>query len=279
MAKTEIKAYSPDKSIRVEKVKIAPEDAEEMLRKNKHNRPIVNSAFERMSRDIKEGNWRLTGDTIKFDPMGGLIDGQHRLWACIEAGVPFESFVAYGVSADAFDVIDTGMKRSVGALLSIRKETNTANLAAVSALVWKYKHKYLQKAAPVRPTSRESFKTLDDNPAIREACIEAKKVRHLVSQAVAGFVFWATSQKDSAQTLEFFEKLATGENLLQGDPILALRERLIKNKTSIGKMRQRELVILMLKAWNAHREKRKIRHIQVMRKERGFAADEFPDVL
>lgn len=276
--KSDIKALRVDDAIKVVKVKITPEEAEEMLRKNKHNRPIVNSAFERMARDMREGNWRLTGDTIKFDPMGNLIDGQHRLWACIEAGVAFETFVAYGVSPDAFDVIDTGMKRSSAAMMHLKGERDTALLAGATNLYWKYEKKYLQKAAPVSPTNRETMRCLEQNPGLRDAVSEAKRVKHLVSAAVAGFVFYVTAQKSPDEAVAFFDKLSAGEGLLGGDPVLALRERLIRNKTSIAKLRQRDLVILMLKAWNAFRERRKVRTLPIIKKERGQAAESFPQI-
>jgi hypothetical protein len=268
-----------DEDIEVKKVKITPSMAEDMLRKNRHNRPIVNSAFERMARDIKEGNWKLTGDTIKYDPEGNLIDGQHRLWACIEAGVPFTSMVAYNVEADCFDVIDSGMKRSLAHKLLLGGHKNGAKLAGACSLLWKYRYKYLQKNAPVRPTDKENMRILTDNPGLEEAVEISKSVQHIVSAATAAFLFFVFAELDAAEASYFFEKLATGEDLLQGDPIMAFRERLIKNRTSISKLRQRDIVILGIKAWNAYREKRKIRHIQIDRPGRGGASASFPEII
>ena len=57
------------------------------------------------------GDWQLTHQGIAFDTTGRLIDGQHRLHAIIEAGVPVQILVTRGCSASSFSILDRGANR------------------------------------------------------------------------------------------------------------------------------------------------------------------------
>jgi hypothetical protein len=268
------------KSTRTELLRITPQLAEELLRKNKNNRPLRNNYHERMARDMKANAWKLTGDTIKFDKEGNLIDGQHRLWACLDAEVPFDTFVAYDVEEGSFEVVDSGMKRSPSDAVFLRDKSqqNPGQLTAAANLLWKHTHKYLQKSSPVRPTTKETLKTIDDNPGLKDSMEAGRSVRHIVSPSVATFLHFVFSRVDPMGADRFFEGLATGEGLTTGSAVQSLRDRLIRNKTSLAKLRQRDLLILMIKAWNAFRENRPAPKIPIVRAERGEAERMFPEI-
>lgn len=86
---------------------ITPQIAEEFLKKNiENNRPLNVKRVAMLAEAMQNGEFYPNGNTIKFDTAGRLIDGQHRLSACVMAGVPFESIVVYDVDEKAFSVID-----------------------------------------------------------------------------------------------------------------------------------------------------------------------------
>ena len=61
---------------------ITPELAEQYLTKNTNNyRSMSNSVVNAYATDMKTGNWKFNGDSIKFNKSGILVDGQHRLAA------------------------------------------------------------------------------------------------------------------------------------------------------------------------------------------------------
>jgi hypothetical protein len=70
---------------------VTPELAKQWLEANTHNRPLSEELVIAYMVDMLDGRWQYNGDAIRFDHTGRLIDGQHRLHACIEAGVPFET--------------------------------------------------------------------------------------------------------------------------------------------------------------------------------------------
>ena len=48
------------------------------------NRGVQQQTVHKYARRMNTGKWAVTGETLKFDPDGNLIDGQHRLWGFIE---------------------------------------------------------------------------------------------------------------------------------------------------------------------------------------------------
>lgn len=115
------------------RVTITPDLAEHILTNLQGmNRKRRASAVKRYADDMAAGKWRLTGDTIKFGRSGMLRDGQHRLSGCVRAGVPFETYVLFGLDDDAFAVMDTGAKRDGNDTFAFAGVPN-ANTAAAAA--------------------------------------------------------------------------------------------------------------------------------------------------
>src|SRR5260370_870920 len=95
-------------------------------------RPGSRRRLEAMTAAIQRGEWRLTGEAIKLDDEGRVRDGQNRLHAIVEAGVPVRSVVARGVGEDAFDVMDTGRSRNAADVLHIHGYPSQNALAAAA---------------------------------------------------------------------------------------------------------------------------------------------------
>ena len=95
-----------------EKLLITPNMAKELLRLNKGNRPIHKSNLEYLTRQMAGGHWVYNGAPIIMSSDGALLDGQHRLLACINADRAFVSDVTYGISREAFQTLDTGARRT-----------------------------------------------------------------------------------------------------------------------------------------------------------------------
>jgi len=87
---------------------ITPSQAFAWLEGNTHNRPLDQAHVERLARDMKAGRWRLTHQGIAFDTTGLLVDGQHRLWAVIEADVTVPMRVFFNEPPESRHVLDTG---------------------------------------------------------------------------------------------------------------------------------------------------------------------------
>lgn len=102
---------------------ITPEMAKKILDKAAEsgciNRQINRFKVETYADAIKKGQWKDNGVAISFDENGILMDGQHRLHACILAGLPISVMVHENVSRDTFDTFDCGVPRTAGQVLSM----------------------------------------------------------------------------------------------------------------------------------------------------------------
>lgn len=94
-------------------ITVTPEIAKEWLGKKTENRKIRIGYVEALSRAIEEGHFLYTGDPIKFDINGNLMDGQHRLSAIVKSNMPLSLEVIEGLPPETYHVIDMGMSRTL----------------------------------------------------------------------------------------------------------------------------------------------------------------------
>lgn len=97
----------------VEKVVITPNMAKLWLSYSKGNRNISKARVNQLVNDIKRGDFAITNDMIVFAQDGTLINGHHRLTACIEANMDITCYVMYGASLDMIGKIDIGKSRDM----------------------------------------------------------------------------------------------------------------------------------------------------------------------
>ena len=91
---------------------VTPALARDWLKLNKENRALRPNYIQKLAESMKRGEWTLTHQPIAMGD-GRLLDGQHRLLAFLESGLPkLQMSVAIGVPAQTFDVIDVGINRS-----------------------------------------------------------------------------------------------------------------------------------------------------------------------
>lgn len=100
------------KPITFKEVLITPGEASQLLQLNiENNRNIKPQKVKQYADDIVNGRWiPESGETLKLNKQGKLIDGQNRLRAVIEAGVPVTMWIASNCSDDAFAVLDEGQR-------------------------------------------------------------------------------------------------------------------------------------------------------------------------
>lgn len=116
------------------KVNITPEVAAGFLGSSDGNRGIrEKTKLQAYIHDMKSGRWVYNGDAIRFTHDGVLIDGHHRLTACVRSGHSFEADIAY-VEKDAVKTIDKGALRSDGdsLVMDYGYDKKTAGVIAAS---------------------------------------------------------------------------------------------------------------------------------------------------
>jgi len=238
-------------------IKITPELAKEWLTRNlPTNRRLSDRSVLQLEHAITKGQWRVTGDSIKFDANDALIDGQHRLRAVIRAGRPIESRVVWGVSSDSFDAIDRGRIRTPAAILGIRGEKNTAHLAAALRILYCYRagamHEMYQAKDIVTPQDLEDL--LEKEGGMRESVRAGMRAKDILSPGSAAFLHYIFSQQDQGLCKVFFDRLVDGEELKKTDTLYKLRDKLIKlrMKSDYRSAYAEKFIILgmCINAWN-----------------------------
>lgn len=243
----------------IKPVRIDPEFARTLLDMNTRNRPKNWSIIKSYADDMMNSRWKLNGETIKVTSDGVILDGQHRLEACLMSGVPFDTYFVEVEDAGSFDTIDIGRKRTGSDVFSIRGEKNTALLASTIGLLCEY-------AVFGSLTSRSYKKThgmlenfLEANPRVRDSVFFAqsnsKACDALMTRTVAAFchfIFHGISEKDATT---FMAQVMNGENLQRTDPAWVLRHRLMVERAQKHKgiARNSYLAALVIKAWNVYR--------------------------
>jgi hypothetical protein len=116
-----------------------PEKAKEYLKRNHpNNRRLSKDRVLRYSMDMAKDMWYPTGDPIRFDIKGFLVDGQHRLAACIRSGKTLKNVpVVTNLSEDAMRVIDQGQKRTASQIVKISGNgISNEELSIARVLFW-----------------------------------------------------------------------------------------------------------------------------------------------
>ncbi|BAX55319.1 hypothetical protein PDPUS_2_00733 [Photobacterium damselae subsp. piscicida] len=87
---------------------------------------------------MENGKWCLTGEPIIISADGEILNGHHRLQACIEAGVGFIATITYGVTDDlSFAHIDVGNIRSRAQVLEMAGVKVSASVLSRVAMLAK----------------------------------------------------------------------------------------------------------------------------------------------
>lgn len=257
---------SDKKEVHTERIFITAEMSRRWLRMNiENNRPVNNDRVNQYARDMKAGNWKENGDTIKFTEDGQLIDGQHRLNACMQAGVGFWSLVAYGVKKDAFVTIDRNQSRTTAQVLHLKTGIGDYNnVAAVIAWLWRFRDGIMM--ATRQPTSIEAEEILEKHQQINDSVCAARRVRlkfHAGPMSAIAICHYLFTRQDATLAEAFFDALATGANLREVDPVYQLRQRIITAQTSTAKkLTTYELIALYFKAWLAEKEQRTMHQLR-----------------
>lgn len=263
------------KDVHTERIFVTAEMARKFLRLNiENNRPINADRVNQYARDMKSGRWKENGDTIKFSDTTELIDGQHRLSACVQAGIGFWSLIAYGVKRDAFLTIDRNQTRSTGQLLHLASGVNDYNaISGVLSWLWRFRDGIVLTQR--QPTAVEANELFEAHPRVRESITYT---RRLLSKFKAGpvsavaFCHYCFSKQDPALAELFFDGLGSGTSLRMIDPVYQLRERIIAQATAGRRIATHELIALYFKAWIAEREQRTIKNL------RWVSTEAFPNI-
>jgi len=237
-----------------EQVDLTPELAEELLKAvPPHQRKVTRNHVLRLAEAMTKGGFLFTPQPLIIDTNGALQDGQHRCHAVIESGMTIPVVLSRGADPDAFALIDTGKSRTPQQFIT---DKNASTIAAAARYVLFYR----EFGPGTRPsmfgksylllTNKQVLDEVEQDHEYAAAAPQIAAIRRsaritpgplLAIQVLAGRTV------DQDKTSLWLSGLETGEELLRGDPRLALRNRFIQAPVH-GQPQQ---FMLIVKAWNA----------------------------
>ena len=234
---------------------ITPEMAKKYLMFNTSNRALRKSLVSMYAKDMREGNWKLTHQGIAFNCDGTLLDGQHRLSAIIEAGVPVQMMVARGVERECQIAMDDHAKRNAGDALSLaRNESITQSDVAVMRAVVELPSGRNRRSMLTKQELNNVVDLLKE-PMRFVSQYMASTEKGITSAPVKSAIVLAWFYVDDLERLGLFCGVLTGRILPDGTgdrAALTLREWLLRNGIMSSSMRldgfkktQRSIVAFM----------------------------------
>lgn len=159
-------------------------------------------------------------------------------------------------------------------VLRERGESNTIIFASALRWLWMIENNVVL-AANSSPSSGELLDLLERRPGIRTSLKQVATIREIMGSGIAAALHRTFADKDDERADMFFIRLGDGVGLASDSPILHLRERLLRTRSSNrARMAEAERVALCIKAWNAYRADRPM-HLLVWRN-RGAAREPLP---
>ena len=266
---------------------ITPEIARGYLEQNCGNRKVSKYMVNMYSEAMKRGEWMLNGESIKFDVDGNLIDGQHRLYALIEANISLELLVVRGLQKSAFKTLDVGKKRTAGDCLSIEGIANYNQVASIVRLYMKMRSKegdlplfsrtgntnnfaissfditnaqvlseYHEHSAEYDEITRVAYKLYNDMRLLQTSLIGAYMSFLILSLG-----------KDKAKVFDFFSQCIIGENI-KSESIIFLHKLLVKRSNKTVIVTASDLDKYIKKAWNLFAQGKDVKVIRIKGEEK-----------
>lgn len=257
--------------IRLVLEKITPERALDLLTGNTENRIIRPHVIEAYARDMKSGRWRDgQGEPIHYDPKTETLgNGQHRLLAIIESEttqyMPFlYAPLDWRLSADQ------GIHRTFGDVLKINyREGDYHSIAASIRYLWEYRRSG-EFGGSVRTTLTPPTDSLPATYLGKPTVSELEEI-YLTEKGLRDYSLWKSRlhaggvpifpslfvtltyifhEIDYDDAEDFSEKVTSGADLSEENPILALR-RVMQNDNRPH--RAKIQAALVIKSWNSYR--------------------------
>lgn len=242
-------------------VMVTPEMAERWLGRNKVNRHVRDRKVSQYARDMAAGEWKLTGEAIKFDQSGRLVDGQHRCTAIVESNATVPMFVIRGLNEDAQTVMDTGSARTASDNLSMQGHKHATTVAAIA----RRHYGYMFDTDPKSVTNSEVFAYVDANPEIAQAAaIGSRYARHCdLSPAMTGVAAWLIADVHGWEVSEdFFYTAAEKVGLTPSDPVMAMAKFFAEARRARRQLTIDVQLSVIIRAFNYRRANKRVQFIR-----------------
>jgi hypothetical protein len=196
---------------------------------------------------MKGGHFNYSGHTICVSENDILLDGQQRLMASVETKKPFWTILIEDLDEKAMVTIDTGKSRTFANQLQIREYPNASLVAASVSqlgLIAIGKSKNVSQF-----TMSDLDKIIEKNPELTSSASFVKGTFYNNALLTAiHYIGKQTGYEDEADA--FIKTYKDGQNNYENDPVVAIREKILKDNVRIKKMTLEHKLNLIMLSWN-----------------------------
>ncbi|MEP3667773.1 MAG: hypothetical protein ABJN42_13695 [Roseibium sp.] len=239
-------------------VTVTPEMARKWLNDhNRDNRKVQRAHIDIIARDIVNGQWMVnaqpicfTGNPLEDDEPMRLLNGQHRLHACVAANMAIDIPIAINIPEEAFATYDTQAKKGIQ---TGESAADARNLNAAARFQWRI-DSGLNPLSTESPSATDIKNTVERHPEMVEAMAMARKKEfgELGTTGVLTFFIYHVLQ-DGGKEIggRYLEQLSTGVGLEEGNPVLRVINK-VKGKR--GSIPRRDVTKALLDNWEEYKE-------------------------
>jgi hypothetical protein len=231
---------------------ITPAEAGPLLERFFVGAKVDHRLLQTYGENMRDGRWVLNGAPVVFSDDGRVLDGRHRLLACVQSGASFDTLIVEGISAGSYETIDAVRKRTLADVLAIRNERHGRPLAAALRIIWTYQNGGTPGAGKT-PSPTALLTILEEHPSLRDSVMPALAATPLLPHGCGIALHYLMSQSEPQKSDRFFALI--GEPVGEGDlsPVTHLRQVLTELRGQGGNRKQTYILAIAIKAWNAFR--------------------------
>lgn len=225
--------------------------------------------------------WLFTGDPIRFNREGKLIDGQHRLTAIVDSGETQLLLIIEGLDHDTMAAIDSGRRRSYPDFLRMQGVTNYISVAALVLRMWHWEHgNYLPRVTRIVDAPwAQAIPSVQDMEATRaaleaegldfnKAAMFAQNAKAKIGRgcpvmgSILGLTWSLFTLIDPYLREQFFHELLDESKETKPTYAVNALKNLI-NRKQVGDLTDTEWLHFFIGTWNSWRSGREIGKFQM----------------
>lgn len=241
-------------------------------------RQLIHSHIGNLAKQMTMGRYVFTPEPIMLGVHGEVVDGQHRLWAVIESGIPTRFMVAYGVDSAVFDHINKGVKRTASQFIAHRNRSTIAGAAKVSLLWYETDGAMLNWTGATNVFTDEMILGEWETESVygerAQVCAliqREARVNSAMTLALARLT-WEGAEEEVWN--DWATGLLTGADLSHGDPRLTLRNKFMQDYRALNNSANRRRAwAYIVKAWNAHASETSLSVLRFRAASKNYAVD------
>jgi hypothetical protein len=262
-----------------EKIRLTPALATKLLEANSANRPLSDAHVNRIAAQIRAGKWRFNGDTIKIGADGSVLDGQHRLWAVIEADKAVDTFLVTGIDRDSFATIDTVRRMRSGADVLALSGSERHRRCAATALAWLVRFERGVAKNYRDPAMRVENADVEDafarHPGIVDSIARTTPLRNVCNPGLVGVIHYMVHSRRPDLAERMIATMTDPAPVGIDDPFFRLRAVYIEHRRDKGFDSVWNLAVA-IKAANTAARGETMKHL--VWRGKGARAEEFPEL-